>query len=374
MVRLLAALLPAACLALSAPASAQGQGGPVPVTVTAPIRQNVPVLARAIGTVQAYQSVNVRARVDGTLDKVLFTEGQTVKPGDLLAQIDPRPYQATLEQARAKQASDEAAAANSRADLQRYAELAQSQVASRQRLDLQRSNLAQAEAALRGSEAAVAAAALNLSYTQITSPIEGRVGLRQVDAGNMIRAADPNTSGIATISQIRPIALTFTLPQDVLPRVQAAMRRGPVPVMAFTSDDRTQLSAGELLTVDNAIDAATGTIRLKAKFANADDALWPGQFVNVRVQLDTRTDAVTVPSAAVQRGQSGMFVFIARPDNTAAVQPVDIAQDDGKLAVVTKGLSGEERVVLSGQSRLSNGARVNPTDAKQAGQEGSPRT
>ena len=189
--RFLPTLLPVAGILLSLPVAAQGQGGPVPVTVASAARQNVPVLARTIGTVQAYQSVMVRARVDGTLDKVLYTEGQTVRPGAVLAQIDPRPYQAILEQARAKQASDEAALANSRGELQRYTELAQNQVASRQRLDLQRANLAQAEAALRGSEAAVAAAALNLSYTQITSPIEGRVGLRQLDAGNMVRAADP---------------------------------------------------------------------------------------------------------------------------------------------------------------------------------------
>ena len=373
MARLPAPLFGLSFLLLAVPAAAQGQA-PVPVTATLPVRQDVPVVARAIGTVQPYQSVLVRARVDGQLDKVLFTEGQMVKPGDVLVQLDPRPYQAVLDQALAKRAADEAALVNSRADMVRYAELAQSQVASRQRLDLQRANLAQAEATVRGSEAAVAAAQLNLSFTRIAAPIEGRVGLRQVDAGNIVRAADPNNSGLVTITQIHPIALFFTMPQDTLPRIQAAMRRGKVPVTAYSSDDKAELSRGELLTVDSAIDPTTGAIRLKAAFPNEDDALWPGQFVNVRIRLDVRPDAVTLPSAAVQRGQNGLFVYVIKPDNTAAVQPVEVEQDDGKLAVIGKGLAGTERVVLSGQSRLGNGARVNATDAKPSGQEGSPRT
>ena len=360
-------------LGLAAPATAQGPA-PAPVTVILPVRQNVPVLVRAIGTVQPNQTVVVRARVDGALDKIMFTEGQAVRPGDVLAQIDPRAYQVTLDQAVARRAADEAALVNSRSELVRYAELAQTQATSRQRLDLQRANLAQAEAAARGTDAAIAAAQLNLSFTRITAPIEGRVGLRQIDAGNIVRAADPSTSGIVTITQTRPIALFFTLPQDTLPRIQAAMRRGKLPVTAYSSDDKTELSEGELLTVDSAIDPATGTIRLKAAFSNTDETLWPGQFVNVRVRLDTRQDALTLPSAAVQRGQSGLFVYVVKPDNTAAVQPVEIEQDDGKLAVLAKGLSGTERVVLSGQSRLNNGARVNATDSKPPGQEGSPRT
>ena len=324
------------------------------------------MFARAIGTVQAFQSVTVRARVDGTLDRVLFTEGQYVKPGDVLAQLDPRPYQAILDQALARKASDLSMAASARSDLSRYDNLAASQVASQQKLEQVRATLAQAEAAVRGDDAAIAAAQLNLGFTRITSPIEGRVGLRQIDAGNFIRAADPNTTGIVTIAQIHPISLIFTLPQDSLPRVQAAMRRGKLPVMAYSSDDRTKLSDGELLTLDSSIDATTGTIKLKAVFPNADDNLWPGQFVNVRMQLDVRAGVVTLPSQAIQRGANGLYVYTVTPEGTAALQPVEVDQEDGQVAVVAKGLAGTERVVLAGQSRLSNGARVNATEAKPA--------
>ncbi len=324
------------------------------------------MLARAIGTVQAFQSVTLRARVDGTLDRVLFTEGQRVKPGDLLAQLDPRPYQAVLDQVAAKKSADEAMLANARGDLVRYTELANSQVASRQRFELQRANVAQAEATVRGDEAAIAAAQLNLGFTRIVSPIEGRVGLRQVDAGNFIRVADPNGPGIVTIAQIQPISLLFTLPQDSLPRVQAAMRRGKLTVIAYSSDDKTLLSQGELLTTDSSIDTATGTIKLKAVFANADDALWPGQFVNVRLRLDTRQGVPTIPTAAVQRGPAGLYVWLVKPDNTVTLQAVEVEQDDGQLAVIGRGLSGGETVVVAGQSRLSNGTRVTVTDPKPA--------
>ena len=327
-------------LACLAAAPAFGQTAGVPVTATVPRRQDVPVVARAIGTVQAFQSVVIRARVDGTLDKVLFTEGQLVKPGEVLAQLDPRPYQAILDQAAARKAANEAVAANARGDLQRYAELAASQAASRQKLEQIRASVVQAEAAVRGDDAAIAAAQLNLGFTRITSPIEGRVGLRQVDAGNYIRAADPGTTGIVTVAQIHPISLVFTLPQDVLPRVQAAMRRAKLPVMAYSSDDRTKLSEGELLTLDSSIDASTGTIKLKAVFANGDDNLWPGQFVNVRMRLDLREDALTLPSQAIQRGANGLYVYLVKPDGTAGVHPVEVDQDDGEVAVISNGLNG----------------------------------
>ena len=343
----------------------QGSSG-IPVTVVTPGREDVPILTRAIGTVQAFQSVVIRARVDGTLDQVLFTEGQQVKAGDVLARLDPRPYQALLDQAIAKRAADEALLANARSDLLRYAELAQSQVASRQRLELQRANVAQAEANVRGGDAAIAAAQLNLSFTQIVSPIEGRVGLRQLDSGNYIRTADPASTGIVTIAQIHPIALIYTLPQDALPQVQQAMRRGKLQVLAYSSDDRTKLSEGELLTIDSAIDASTGTIKLKAVFANADDNLWPGQFVNVRTRLDIKRGALTLPSAAIQRGPAGLYVFRIEPDGTAALQAINVDQDDGQTAVVVKGLTGGERIVLAGQSRLSIGAHVVATEAKPA--------
>lgn len=352
-------------LGLGVPAQAQTPAG-VPVTVVSPVREDVPILARAIGTVQAFQSVLVRARVDGTLDKILFTEGQQVRPGDLLAQLDPRPYQAALDQAIARRAADAALLANARGDLVRYADLAQSQTASRQRLDLQRANVAQAEATVQGDDASISAARLNLGFTEITAPLEGRVGLRQIDPGNYIRAADTASTGIVTITQIHPVAAIYTLPQDILPQLHQAMRQGKLQVTAYSSDDRTKLSEGELLTIDSAIDASTGTIKLKAVFANGDDNLWPGQFVNLRTRLDVRRGALTLPSAAVQRGPEGLYVFVVKPDNTAAVQPVEVGQDDGRAAVVARGLSGGERVVLAGQSRLSIGALVVAAEPKPA--------
>lgn len=341
-----------------------GQG--VPVTVAPVVRRDVPVLARGIGTVQAWQTVVVRARVDGTLDQVLFTEGQEVKPGDLLAIIDPRPYQAALQQAQARKMASEAQLTAARQDLERYSELVRSQNASRQRLETARAASAQLEAALKGDDAAIATAALNLSFTQLTSPIEGRVGLRQIDPGNIVRGSDASGAGIVTVSQIRPIAVVFALPQDLLPKVQAAMRRGALPVLMYSSDDKTKLAEGELLTIDSAIDPATGTIRLKAAAANADSALWPGQFVNVRLQLDVRENVPTVPSAAIQRGVAGLYVYVAKPDGTVGVQRVEVEQDDGRMAVIRQGLDGAERVVIAGQSRLNDGARVAATEQKPA--------
>lgn len=353
----------------AAPVLAQGTAPPggVPVTTAVSTRQDVPVILGALGTVQPLQAVTVRARVDGTLDKVLFKEGQFVKPGDVLAQLDPRPYQAVLDQAVAKKAADEAAAASARSDLVRYAELANAQIASRQKLEQARAAVLQGEANVRGDEASIAAAQLNLGFTRITSPIAGRVGLRQVDPGNFIRVADPNTTGIVTITQIHPIALIFTLPQDSLPKVQAAARQGTLPVLAYSSDDKAKLADGQLLTMDSSIDASTGTIKLKAVFPNLDEALWPGQFVNVRLQTGTRHDVPTVPSAAVQRGPDGFYVYRVKPDQTVERQGVEVAQDDGTAAVLASGLTGGETVVVSGQSRLTNGSRVAASAPKPAG-------
>ncbi len=353
-------VIAAALSMLVSPAYAQGNAPPgaVPVTTAVVARRDVPVVLRALGTVQPFQTVTVRARVDGTLDKVLFTEGQSVKPGDLLAQLDPRAYQAALDQVVAKRAADEATLASARSDLARYSELANAQIASRQKLEQARASVGQAEASVRGDEASIAGAQLNLSFTRIVAPIEGRVGLRQIDVGNLIRVADPNTTGIVTITQIHPVALVFTLPQDALPPVQAAMRRSVLPVAVFGSDNKTKLSDGQLLAMESAIDAATGTIKLKAVFANADEALWPGQFVNVVLRTATRTDVPTLASAAVQRGPDGFYVYKVKPDQTVARQAVSVEQDDGSLAVIGSGLDGGETVVLSGQSRLTEGSHV----------------
>lgn len=366
LVRILWLMLAIPCAAIAQEGAPAPRPQAVPVTTAQVTRQDVPVIARAIGTVQAFQAVTVRARVDGTLDRVLFNEGQRVKPGEVLAQIDPRPYQALLDQVLAKKAADEAMLASTRADLARYAELANMQVASRQKWEQTRAAVLQGEANVRGDEAAIAAAQLNLSFTRITSPVDGRVGLRQIDPGNLIRVSDPSTTGIVAINQTQPISVLFTAPQDFLPRIQAAMRRGKLAVAAYSSDDKTQLSEGELLAVDSAIDPATGSVKLKAVFANADEALWPGQFVNVRLQLDVRQNVPAVPSAAVQRGPHGLYVFVVQQDSTVKLQPVEVTQDDGKLAVLSSGLQGGETVVTAGQSRLANGTRVSanpPTSA-----------
>ena len=334
----------------------------VPVQTAAASRRDMPILLRNIGVVQAFQSVLVRARVDGTLTKIAFTEGQEVKPGDQLAEIDPRPYAATLAQVQAKKAADEAQLANAQRDQARYTSLASSNFASRQQLDTQTAMVAQYQANIKGDEATVANARLNLDFTNITSPINGRTGLRLVDPGNLIHANDQQ--GIVTITQIHPISMLFTLPQDNLPGIHAAMAKGKLTVQARTPDDKTDLSQGELLTTDNTLDTTTGTIRLKAVFPNTDDKLWPGQFVNARLQLGTLANVLTVPSVAIQRGVSGLFVYVVKPDSTAAVQPVEVRQDDGTYAVISKGLDDGTQVVTNGQSRLQSGTRVAATPAK----------
>ena len=340
----------------AAPAQQPKPGDGVPVQAVAAKREDVPVTLRNIGTGQAFAAVLVRARVDGTLDKVFFTEGQEVKAGAPLAQIDPRPYAAAFAQAQAKRAADAAQLANSQRDLQRYTNLARSDFASRQQVDTQQAGVAQSQANIQGDEAAMATAKLNLDFASISSPIEGRTGLRLVDPGNLVHASD--ATGIVSVTQIHPIAVIFTLPQDTLPQVQAAMAQRKLPVTAFAQDDRTQLAQGTLLTVDNQIDQATGTIKLKAEFPNTDDKLWPGQFVNAHLQVDTLSHALTVPSNAIQRGPNGLYVYLVGPDSAAKMQAVEVRQDDGKVAVVGTGLDDGAMVVTAGQSRLQNGTKL----------------
>ena len=346
----------ALALVLAAPAMAQDRPA-IPVTIGHATRQDVPIYARGIGTVQPFQSVLIRARVDGTLDRIEFAEGQEVAQGDELATIDPRPYQATLDQALAKKAADVAQLANNKRDLARYADLAKNDFASRQSVDTQTMSVAQTTANTQSDDAAIAAAKLNLDFTRITAPIAGRVGLRMVDPGNLIHANDVN--GIVTINQIKPIAVVFTLPQDMLPAVQDAMHATKsLPVLAYGADDQNVLSTGALLTVDNTIDTTTGTIRLKAVFVNADERLWPGQFINAHLQLRVDRNAVVVPSGAVLRGASGLYVYVVKANDMASIQAVKLGQDDGRVAVVTDGLTGSEAVVVAGQSRLTDGTRV----------------
>ena len=346
--------------------SAPPVSGPpaVPVTVEPAKRRDVPVILRNIGTVQAFQSVLVRARVDGTLDEVLFQEGQEVKPGDKLAQIDPRPYVAVLDQMRAKRVQDESDMNNAQRDLARYQSLAQRDFASRQQLDTQQALVGHFAGMMRQDDAAIAAAQLNLEFTTITSPIEGRTGLRMVDSGNLIHAND--ATGLVAITQIHPIALIFTLPQANLPAIQDAMAKGTLPVYAY-ADNGSTLATGELMTIDNNIDQSTGTIKLKAKFANPDDRLWPGQFVTAGLRVGIQANVIAVSSTSVQHGPNGLFVYVVTPDSKVAMRPVTVSMDDGKFAVVASGLDENAQVVTNGQSRLQDGTRVAATVAKANG-------
>jgi multidrug efflux system membrane fusion protein len=328
----------------------------VPVKAASAARQDYPILLRNIGTVQAYASVLVRARVDGTIDKLFFTEGQDVEAGAPLAQIDPRPYAATYAAALGKKTSDEATLANAQRDLSRYSTLAKSDFASRQQVDTQQALVATTKGALQSDDANLASAKLNLDYAYITSPISGRTGLRLVDPGNLVQAA--NQTGIVSVTQIHPISVVFTLPQQNLPQIQDGMRHGKLPVQAWSGDDQTELGTGTLLTINNQIDQSTGTISLKATFPNKDDRLWPGQFINARLQVATLPHALVIPSVAVQHGPNGLFAFVVKPDDTVALVPIEVSQDDGRLAVVTKGLDDGAKVVTDGQSRLQGGTKV----------------
>jgi multidrug efflux system membrane fusion protein len=329
----------------------------VPVSVTKAERRDVPVWLRGIGTVQALNTVLVRARVDGTLMQVPVTEGQLVKKGDLLAVIDPRPYQAALDQALAKKAADEAQLSNAKLDLQRYSSLAQQSFASRQQVDTQQMQVAQLAASLKGDDASIETAQLNLSFSYITAPFDGRIGLRQLDPGNIVHASD--IGGIMTITQVHPIAVVFTLPQRELPGIVEAMSKGSLAVAAWSNDHQKQqqLSEGTLLTPDNMIDVATGTVKLKATFANENNRLWPGQFVEARLLLRTEPQVVTVPSQAVQHGMTDLYVYVVKPDSTVQRQTVD-AVDRGAVMVITKGLEVGQKIVLDGQSRLDNGMLI----------------
>ncbi len=358
-----AATLAALGVLLAARAWAQPGGqGDTPVTVTHVVKQDLPEYTRGIGTVQAYRQVLVRARVDGNLDTIAFREGQEVHPGDLLAQIDPRPYAAALAEAKAKRASDQAMIDNAQRDLVRYASLVRTNVASRQQVDTQQALVAQDQANLQGDDAAIAAAALNLNYCRITAPIEGVVGLRLIDIGNLIHATD--ATGIVTITQVHPISLVFTLPEDQLPAIRATMAAtGGTPAVAATTQDGTILSQGHLVTINNTIDTTTGTIALKAEFANTDNRLWPGQFVTGRLQLRIEHGALTLPPQAVQHGPDGLFVYTVKPDSTIGRSNVKIGYQDDGAAVITEGVSAGEEVVLSGQLRVQPGMKVDARTA-----------
>ena len=366
------AMEPAAAQSPGAAPAGAASGPVVPVAAASVVRQDVPVWLRGLGSVQALNSVLLRTRVDGTLTQVPVIEGQDVKQGDLLAVIDPRPYQALLDAAQAKQQQDRALLANAQADLARYGALVDKSFSSRQQFETQQSLVKQITAMLAGDAAQIASAQLNLVYSYITAPFDGRVGLRTIDAGNFVRAAE--ATPIMSLAQIRPIAVTFTLPQDMLPIIQDAMSRGKPKVAAFASDDRTRLDEGTLMTIDNAIDPTTGTIKLKASFANAAGRLWPGQFVHMRLLASTEPGVLTVPTPAVLHGPNGLYVYVVKPDSTVSRQPVEITRDDGRLTIIAKGLDEGQSVVLDGQSRLQAGTRVTISGGAKAAEASAAKT
>jgi len=329
---------------------------PIPVVATTPQQQDVSVYLTGLGTVQAFNRVTVHVRVDGELEDIGFTEGQDVKQGQQLAQIDPRPFQAQLDQAKATKARDEAQLANAKLDLDRFTNLVARDYATRQSVDTQKAMIAQLEATIRGDQAAIENAETQLGYTTISSPLDGRTGMRLIDRGNIVHAGD--SSGLVVITQVHPISVIFSLPQDYLPDTTSAMKEAPLKVLAYARDDRTKLAEGTLVLVDNQIDAATGTMRLKATFPNDDDALWPGQFVNARLELTVRPNAITVPAEVVQRGPNELYIFVIKPDSTVERRIVKLGPVRDGIAVIDAGLSTGERVVVDGQFRLKPGAKV----------------
>lgn len=338
-------------------AAAPAKAKAVPVATARATSGDVDVYINALGSVTPLNSVTLRSRLDGQLTSVRFSEGQMVRAGDVLAEIDPRPYQVQLAQAEAQLARDEAVLRNARADLERYRMLHDKRLITVQQLDTQASLVRQHEATLKMTQAAVDSAKLQLGYSRITAPVVGRVGLRQVDAGNMVRAGDAN--GIVVITQLQPITVLFSIPEDTVRAVMKKLRAGEkLAVEALDRAGKARLAVGHLLTVDNQIDPATGTVKLKAQFANDDFSLFPNQFVNVRMLLDVERDATVIPGAAVQRGTQGTFVYAVGADNTVEMRPVTLGpSQDGRVAVAS-GLSPDEVVVVDGADKLRQGAKV----------------
>jgi membrane fusion protein, multidrug efflux system len=349
-------------------ASAPARAG-VPVSVAIVGRQHVPIYLTGLGTVQGSLTVSIHSQVDGKLQEVLFTEGQHVKKGDVLALIDPRLFQAALDNAKAKKAQDEAMFISASKDLARSKTLVQSNITSQQIVDQQQGKVDQLKASIAADDAMIQTAQTNLEYTIITAPSDGRMGVRLVDPGNIVHANDQQA--LATLVLTRPSAVMFTLPARTLDDVRAAMARGPVEVTAYDQDNRRALATGTLLLVDNIMDQTTATIRLKAMFPNEDDKLWPGEFVNARVLLETRSDAVVVPSAAIQRGPDGLFVWMINANGLAEPRPIEVGPAYGKVTIVNSGLAGGERIVTDGQYKLERDAPVTITSTATAGSGGS---
>ena len=339
----------------SAPAG-DANAGAVPVTAGQAEIRDMPVYVRGIGTVQAFNNVTIKSRVDGAIVKVDVTEGQEVKGGDLLFEIDPRPFAAVLAQATANKEKDQAQLGSAEADLQRDAALMAHEFQTRQAYDQQKALVGQIQASIKADRAQIDSAQLNLNYADIRSPIDGRTGARQVDVGNLVHAAD--NTGLMTVTQLRPIYVSFTAPQDELDAIRLSQGQKAITTEAYSDDERRLIASGALTLIDNQIDQATGTIHLKATFANDNEALWPGQFVNVRLVVGTMKNAVTVPARAIQRGPEGSYLFVVKPDMTVELRTVKVAETEQDVAAVASGLAAGETVVFDGQYRLEQGVRV----------------
>ncbi len=340
----------------------------VPAQTTVAQPATFPIVLQGLGAVQAFNSVTVRSRVDGQIEKILFAEGQMVKQGDPLAVIDPKPFQASLDQANAKKAQDEAQLQNAKADLQRYATLAKKDFATGQQLDTQTATVAQVTALVKADEAAIDNARTQLDYTNIHAPLSGRVGFRLVDQGNIINASSQNSggssqNGIVTIQQMQPISVLFTLPENDIEVVRQAMTAGPVKVAAYSTDGARKIAEGVLSVLNNQVDAATGTIQIKATFDNTDNALWPGLAVSAHVAIQQLSNVIVLPQAAIQHGPDGLFVYRVDAGNKVAVQAIEAGPSDNDSMVIAKGVSAGDRVVTSGQYRLSAGATIAPDGA-----------
>jgi multidrug efflux system membrane fusion protein len=338
-----------------------GPSRPVPILAARARSADIPVYLTGLGTVTPLATVTVRSRVDGQLIRVLFQEGQFVKAGQLLAEIDPRPFQVQLTQAEGQLAKDQALLRNAVIDLDRYKTLFAQDSIAKQQLDTQAALVRQYEGVVKADQGAVASAKLNLTYSHVTAPITGRIGLRQVDPGNIVRSSD--TNGIVVITQLQPVSVIFTLPEDVVSSVMRRLKSGEkLPVDAWDRADKNKLASGVLLTIDNQIDPATGTVKLRARFDNRDFSLFPNQFVNARMLVDTLNGATAVPTAAIQRGNQGTYVYVVGDDNTATVRPVKLGPAQGEITAIESGLAAGERVVTDGADRLRNGAKVEIAD------------